>query len=112
MWGIRHRTVSYFENPTPPLRIKLENSGPSSAAFASEVVLGVFLSAGGYSPPLTNSLRSYIISSILPFNRMRQSRLVFTFWTSATDPAMLVVQLLVNALYHSGCTCRLLARCR
>jgi len=40
----------------------------------------------------------------MPVEAVRTSR------ASAAETAMLVVQLLVSTLYHSGCVCRLLAR--
>jgi hypothetical protein len=38
MWSIRNGTAPYCENPTRPWRIRLENSGLSSAAFAAELM--------------------------------------------------------------------------
>ena len=105
-------TDGFSVKPIRPWRMILEKSGLLSAALAAALMCACSFRADSGRPSVTKLPCSYIISSILPLSRMRQSKRVRTLRASAAYTAMLVVQLLVKALYHSGRRCRLLIRSR
>src|SRR5208337_3018528 len=98
--------------PTRPTRMSCDHWGLSSAAIPAALMWAWALSAGSGNPPVTSRPCSYSISSILPFSRTRQSHTVLLPWACDADTSMLVVQLLVTALYHSGWRCNSLTRLR